>query len=281
MRCQSVTVCGLLLVAAVASAQETTAVQVRGVVIAGQGAAIPGALVEIGRAKDSTRTNARGEFDFSGVAPGIYRLRVRALGYRETYEDIRVERDVGWTGTVVMYRVAQNLPDVTVQAVGKPPEFANTSKYDDYFRRQRIGQGVFRTREDILRMGVTDVAGALQAIPGVSVLNTMNFHGEPETRFRIARCPGQPPHIAIFLNGARVPLFLKYAENKGSELSALTAGGARKPASTCEDCVRLSEALSSIPFSDILFLEFYRGPSQIPSDLDRGDYCAALVIWTR
>jgi hypothetical protein len=39
--------------------------------------------------------------------------------------------------------------------------------------------------------------------------------------------------------------------------------------------------MSSVLLRDIEFVEFYRGPSQIPPELDRGDSCAALVVWTR
>lgn len=260
-----------------ARAQETSAVQVRGVVVASQGGVIQGALVEIGRPRDSTRTNARGEFAFEAVVPGLYRLRVRALGYRETYEDIRVEREIGWTGAIVMYRVAQSLPGVTVRATSKPPEFASTTKYDDYFRRQRLGFGTFRSREDFLKMGAHDVASALRNIPGVMITSTMNIYGEPEIHFRMARCPGQPPNISVYLNGMRVAKF----GHKGSELSGVSAPKRAVSASTCGECVRLLEMIGSVPFHDVQFVEFYRGPGQVPPEFDLGDSCAALAIWTR
>ena len=264
-------------VAAQLSAQETSAVRVRGVVVGSQGGVIAGALVEIARARDSTRTDARGEFSFSAVFPGVYRLRVRALGYRETYEDIRVERDIGWTGTIVMYRVAQSLPGVTVRATSRPPEFASTTKYDDYFRRQRLGFGTFRSREDFLKLGAHDVASALRNIPGVIISSTVNVYGEPEIHFRMARCPGQPPNISVYLNGMRVAKF----GDKGSELSGAGAPRRAGIASTCPECVRLLEMIGSVPFHDVQFVEFYRGPGQVPAEFDLGDSCAALAIWTR
>jgi hypothetical protein len=253
----------------------------RGRVLADDGRPIAGALVEVGRISDSVRTNSAGEFELSRIGAGGYRARVRALGYREKYVDIRVDAISGWSGSIVMERLPQELPEVNVQALGKPAEFANTTMYDDFFRRKRLGQGTFRSRDDFIRMGVSDVAGSLQAIPGVSVTTTMTPFGETETRFRISRCPGQPPNLGVFINGVRQPLFFKRGDNHGSELSGLTAGNNRKTENTCQDCVRLAEVLSSIPFSDILFIEFYRGPGEIPSDVDRGNYCAALVIWTR
>jgi hypothetical protein len=173
----------------------------------------------------------------------------------------------------------QPLPPVTVKAE-KPAEFAHTTKYDDFFRRRKIGTGTFRTHDDLIRMGASDVVGGLQNIPGVSVSLTSHVHGAPEVRFRMPRCSRQPPNIDVYLNGAKVPLFRKYSENNGSELSSLTRRRDTMT-STCEDCIKLAEFLTTLTIADILFMEFYRGAGQIPSDLDRGDACAALVIWTR
>ena len=123
------------------------------------------------------------------------------------------------------------------------------------------------------------MVGALQSIPGVTVSSFQNPYGAPEVRFRMARCPGEPPNLAIYIDGLRVASFGKATENKGSELSGLFR---REPSrSTCEECTRMAEVLSSIRLSEIEFVEFYRGPGQIPAELERGDACAALVIWRK
>jgi hypothetical protein len=209
------------------------------------------------------------------------------LGHQVKLQDIRVSEGSGWSGTIMLGSAPQQLPEIEVDApFGKPPEFANITKYDDFFRRRRLGFGTFRTRADIEKMGAFDVVSVLQGIPGVKVSFTASPYGAPEVRFQMARCPGQPPNFAIYLNGIRVGLFLEKGENKGSELSSLFRRGLgredeKKTPSSCDDCAKIAEVLSSIPLRDIEFVEFYRGPGQIPSDLDRGDSCAALVIWTR
>jgi len=253
---------------------------VRGKVLTAGVTPVKGALVELLGRSDSMRTTGTGEFVFHGVDSGPQVLRIRALGYAEKTQGIRVNGDLGWTGTIVLDRVAQALSDVNVTAPGKPPEFANITKYDDFFRRRRLGFGTFRTREDIEKKGAVDVVSVLQGIPGVNVSATSNPDGAPEVRFRMARCPGQPPNLGIYINGSRVAVFGKKSENKGSELSGAFRSDTDKK-SSCEDCTRIAEVLSSVALSEILFVEFYRGPGQIPSDLDRGDSCAALVIWTR
>jgi len=246
---------------------------VRGRVVSADGAPVIDAVIHLVGKAEPVRTRATGEFLFLRVAVGPEVIQISAIGYTRKRQDIRVSPDSGWMGTIVLDRVAQRLADVDVNA-------AADTKYDDFFRRRRLGSGTFRTREDFEKMGATDIVSVLQGIPGVSVAATSTPYGEREVRFRMARCPGQPPNLGIYVNGKRVALFSKKSENKGSELS----GAFRKPdsdASTCEDCVRMGEILSSFALLDVMFVEFYRGPGQIPNDLDRGDSCAALVVWTR
>ncbi len=270
-----------------AQGQESTPGPVRGLIVDSSGTPIGGALVELVGRGDSVRTSRTGAFAFARVLSGAEVLRIRALGHPVKFQNIRVIGDSGWIGTIVLKATPQRLPEIEVDApLGKPPEFANTAKYDDFFRRRRLGIGTYRTRADIEKMGAFDVVSVLQGIPGVRVSYTTNPYGAPEVRFQMARCPGQPPNFAIYIDGSRVGLFLEKGQNKGSELSGLLSRGLERgkdktKTSTCDDCSKIAEVLSSVLLRDIEFIEFYRGPGQIPSDLDRGDSCAALVIWTR
>ena len=269
---------GMLATCMYASAIEAqaTRVSVSGRVIASGGTPVAGAIVELLRQRDSVRTSDSGVFVFPSVAPGDERLSVRAIGYSPKQVDMRVTSDSGWVGVILLDRIAQALPEVTVK--GSPPEFANTDKFDDYFRRRRVGFGTFRSREDILKMGAFDMPAVLKGIPGVTVTGSANMYGEPEIRFRMARCPGMPPNMSVYLNGNRIAHY----GNRGSELSGLTSRrSGTATTSTCEACASLQNLLASIPFTDIQFVEFYRGPGQIPAEYDLGDACAVLGIWTR
>lgn len=251
--------------------QVAATVSVRGKVVSAGGTPVIGAVVHLVGKAEPARTRATGEFLFVRVAAGPEVLQINAIGFTQKRQDIRVSPDSGWMGTIILDRVPPRLADVDVNA-------AADTKYADFFRRRRLGSGTFRTREDFERMGATDIVSVLQGIPGVSVSATSTPYGEPETRFRMARCPGNPPNIGIYLNGKRVALFGKN-ENRGSELSAIFRP--KPETSSCADCVRIGEILSSLALLDVMFVEFYRGPGQIPNDLDRGDSCAALVVWTR
>lgn len=228
---------------------------VRGRVLTVDGAPITGALVEFVGRTDSARTTSTGAFFFRSVPVGAHVLRIRAIGHAQKSQPIRVDSDSGWVGNIVLDRIPQPLPEVEVTAGGKPLEYANTTQYDDFFRRRSLGFGTFRTRDDIERMGTIDVASLLQGIPGVNISSTHSPFGGPEIRMRIARCPG--PKVAIYINGKQVANFDGF---------------------TNED---LGDILTSLSLVDVVFVEFYRGPGQIPADLDANNACAALVIWTR
>jgi hypothetical protein len=275
-RVLAVGVIAVCLVPAPIAGQGITSASVRGRVVAPDSGPVEGALVELVGRGDSVRTAGTGAFALQGVPVGPATLRISAVGYRPKDYAIDVSRDFGWTGTIVLDRVAHRLAEV--QVAGAPPDFSDMPKYADFFRRRRLGFGTLRTHEEIERMGAPDIVSALRGIPGVQVSSTMNPYGEPEVRFRVARCPGQPPSLDIYIDAKRVALF-RGSENRGSELS--TAFRPRGNASSCADCVRIGELLSSVPLGEVVAVEFYRGPSEIPSDLERGDACAALVIWTR
>ena len=225
----------------------------RGTVVGPGGVPVAQATVRFG-GRDSTRTSETGQFSFSSARAGTEDLEVRALGYIPKAIRVVVTADSGWSGTIVMDRVPQPLPGVEV--VAKPPEFAHTTRYDDFFRRRKQNQGTYRTHEELIARGASDIVSIFQGIPGVYATLTTTQLDEPELRLRITRCPGNPPPIAIYLDGVKI-------------------------AQRVTTNVELAEVLTSIPILRIQFVEFYRGVGQIPSDLDRGDNCAALVIWTR
>jgi hypothetical protein len=263
---------------------------VRGTVVDSLGGPLPGAVVELLRSNLSVRTDQRGEFRFSTVSAGLEVLQVRALGYRMLYRDIQVEPVRGWTGSISLQAVATELPELAVRAPsGRPPEYAHTIRYDDFFRRRRMALGgVFRTREDIERMGADQLPAVLKGIPGVRVSWNVGGAGAQNLRIHIARCSRQPPDIAIYLDGKRLYPRAQLSQS-GSELTGvglMPGAGIFRPTpgdasdTRCRACEDLADLFAMVPIRDVEFVEFYRGVAQIPSDLDR-DACAALVVWTR
>lgn len=237
------------------SAQVSSETAIRGVVSAAGAAQVPiaGATVVLTGSKDSVRTLADGQFVLRASTAGRHVLAVRALGYAPRMLDVVVSATDGWTGTIELERLPQTLPAVDV--ADRRDYFEYTTKYDGFFQRKKRGLGgTFRTYEDFEKSGASNMASALAGIPGVAVSTTVSMYsGIPEYRFRIARCPGNPPNIAVYIDGQLIL-------------------GVRE---------RFSELMSSILLTDVRYVEFYRGPGQIPSDIERGDNCAVLLIWMR
>jgi hypothetical protein len=252
----------LLLPGGIAAAQ----VEVRGRVVTADSTPLAGALVDLMNSGDTMRTSGAGEFRFRNARAGRDIVRVRMVGYQLKLTHIEVNGRSGWTGTIVLERVTPVLPEVSVTA--EKPEDMMPARYADFHRRQALGIGTFRTREDIEKKAAFDMVSVLQGIPGVRISQTPTPEGETEVRMDLARC--KPPRLALYVDGQKQALFLSDPTQSG--------GGIK---SKCPDCVRLYEALSAILLRDVEFVEFYRGPGQIPSELDRGDACAALVVWTR
>jgi hypothetical protein len=268
--------------AAPAMSQEVSLTSVRGRVVAADGTPIQRASIEVLGRQETASTSVSGEFELLLVTGDSVGIRVRALGYSPSTRWMRISASSVSLAPIVLEAIAAQLDRVTVRGQ-KPDSFAYTTKYDDYFRRRRMGQGTFREQEDFQKRGAPDVVGALQGIPGVKISLTSDPNGVPEVRFQMARCPRQPPSILLYVNGKKEPIFGKNSQDQGSELSSMTfrRSDPSRKINTCEDCARLAELLFGFALSDILFIEYYRGPGQIPSDVDRGDACAALMIWTR
>ena len=240
-------------------------VAVRGRVVGPDAAPIAGARVDLMNTGDSARSSISGEFLIRPAKRGKDVLRVRMLGFSLKLLNIEVDSRSGWTGVVKLEPLVPVLPELNVTE--SAPENP-TTRYSDFYRRQALGIGTFRTREDIERKAAFDMVSVLNGIPGVRLSATTNPHGETEIRMQLARC--KPPRLVIYVNGRKLELFLTDPTEETGSIK-----------STCRDCVRVHDALSSILLRDVEFVEFYRGPGQIPSELERGDACAALVIWTR
>src|SRR5918997_3920023 len=85
----------LLALAPAASAQEGTAT-LRGTVLDANGAAVPGAQVsvvnqETGLNRRNATTGEDGEYVFTSLTPGLYRIMVEAAGFKRSLkEDVRL-----------------------------------------------------------------------------------------------------------------------------------------------------------------------------------------------
>ncbi|MFN0182115.1 MAG: carboxypeptidase regulatory-like domain-containing protein [Gemmatimonadales bacterium] len=209
----------------------------------------PVRLAEIAILGTSLRVTADtlGLFRIDGVPVGVHPIVARAIGWKPLFFMIRMEADQEQIVRVGLERAVQRLPDLVVKGGrhAKPPEYAFTTRYDDFFRRRVIRWGTFRTRSDVWFRSAFNTVDLLRAIPGVYVRTSGAM---PVVEF--ASCATSGGQVSVWIDGARV---------------------------VTRDH---NEALSYLRPNDIEMIEVYRRAGQIPGEF-MGDSCAAVVIWTR
>ncbi len=186
----------------------------------------------------------------------------------------------GWsltdTVTVFLTESAQQLADLEVEAKPwKPVRYAGTTKYDGFFRRQRLGMGSYLSREQLDRRPAIQTLEYLQNLPGVRV-----SIGPPgldwANNLKITRCSGPSSKVTVWVDGVRLlggGLGAAKAQ-LGSAPIGPTFGGTNE---TPSDVI---EKLNRIPPADIEMMEVYRGAGQLPAEFHE-DGCAVIAVWTR
>jgi len=254
---------GVCFFAATAQGQEPPKAALRGRVT--NRIEVPLAGVEVRVLGDSiaTTTDSAGRFVLRGVPSGGRVVLVRRIGYLPQYLSAVFRPGENREVTVVLSPGAYQLPDVDVSAVpSKPLEYAYTSKYDEFFRRRRIGLGQYISREDIERRTVTQTPELLFGVRGLLV-----NPGAPDVRPSAIKVPGCH-RIAVWVDGV--------------ELRPFTTGGFGRPmVGDPNGADELTgEMLERILPIQIEMIEVYTRPSQMPAETV-GTACAAIMIWTR
>ncbi len=213
-------------------------------------------------------------------------ISFRRIGYRPAAFALPKGWGLTDTVTVLLTESAQALPDLEVEAKAwKPVRYAGTTKYDDLFRRQRLGIGSYLSREDLDRKPAIQTLELLQGIPGVRI--TIGPPGlEWGNNITIARCSGSSSKVNVYVDGARMiggagllsqETSAATVDRKISPFDRSTSGSAFGSGGTPRDVI---EKLNRIPPGDIEMIEVYRGASQLPAEF-HDDGCAAIAVWTR
>jgi hypothetical protein len=143
-----------------------------------------------------------------------------------------------------MARLPVTLEDIVVVGkYGKPEKYANTGKYDGFYRRRAARVGKFMTREEIDRVNTSRIADLIKGIPGV--MTSFNpVAGRDGVEFS-----GCPSNVGVWVDGQRL------SGEPGELLPLITA-------------------------RDIETLEVYQREGLLPPEFQDGS-CAAIVMWTR
>ena len=260
------------LPASTASAQGTRTTELRGRVVSRTEAPLGGAEVRILGDSVSATTDSAGRFVLRQVPLGARTVLVRRIGFQPQYLSSVFHPGEHTEVTIVLAPGAYQLPEVEVNAApSKPLEYAYTTKYDEFFRRQRIGLGQYITRKDIDRRMAAETSQLLMGMRGVLVLP-----GAPGIRpnsVRLRTCD----KASVWVDGVEV----RPSRGVTYQFLPTEMRPARRfsgdPATPGEVTGEMLDRL--IPLQ-IEMIEVYTGPAQMPAETV-GNSCAAIMIWTR
>ena len=219
--------------------------RIEGVVTDTLGYPVAGAEVSILGTSFETTADSLGQFVLDGVPPGPQIARARKIGYRVQYFMMRLRAGQSWDGRIAIAREPHTLGDIVVTGRwGKPARYANTAKYDDFYRRRASKSGRFMTREQIDQLAAGHISELLRNIPGVRVA-----FGTPGVSEEVSFLSCTADNVAVWIDGQRITGLV-------------------------------GDVLPLIAASDVEAMEVYPRQSVVPAEF-RDDACAAIVLWTR
>jgi hypothetical protein len=200
-------------------------------------------------------TDSTGVFLVEPDDAGTYGLRLQALGYKATTAG-PVDVTYGEMVEVSLELAADAVPlqPLTVTARSHPPNRYLTET--GFYERKKSGQGVYMTREDIMRRAPEDFSDLMRTTTGMAIQPTGvgGHRGWTTTTRSTSQC--QP---TLILDGVT------------------TNVGGQSPLRVRD--IPLDDVL--LP-NDIQGLELYKGPATVPPQFNVNNAsCGVLVIWTR
>jgi hypothetical protein len=107
----------------------------------------------------------QGRFVLSGMAPGLHRIEVRAVGYRPYTLDVELQPRQVMERQFPMVFTGEQLPDIEVEA----RKTRLLPRYGDFERRKQNKMGHFITRDEIRARGYMRLGDAIKGVRGVRV----------------------------------------------------------------------------------------------------------------
>lgn len=252
-------------------AQDPSSARLQGWVLSRKETPLAAAEVAIHGTDRAVLTDSAGRFVLSGLSPGQHVIRIRRIGFNAQYLAAKLVAGEEKEVTIVLEPGAYELPEVKVTArATKPIEYAYTTKYDDFFRRQKVGLGHYISRADIEFKRPWRTASLLHALPGVHV------------RFRH---PGMTGTDVWFTGCSKISVWIDGWKQEGryADVDVAQPSGMEGPTPEYRwgaSANRAGMLIDRLFPSQIEMIEVYNSPAEMPAEfLD--DSCAAIAIWTR
>lgn len=203
---------------------------------------VSGATVSLPGLEVGAVTDGDGRFTLSDLPPGLYALQVEHLAYRARVDSVRVR-----PRRSVHLRISAATEPVEVDPVTVRVEGVRSAHLEaqGFYRRRERGGGEYITRQEILERDPARLSHLFRRMAGVQVRGgqlTMRRAHTSLTNFRKCR-------LQYIING---------------------------------QAAQLPMGVDTFLPADVLAIEVYRGPSELPAVFDEGRAaCGAVVIWLR
>jgi len=107
----------------------------------------------------------QGRFVLSGMAPGLHRIEVRAIGYRPYTLDVELQPRQITERQFPLVFTGERLPDIEVESRNA----RLLPRFGDFERRKQNKMGHFITRDEIRARGYMRLGDAMKGVRGVRV----------------------------------------------------------------------------------------------------------------
>jgi len=209
------------------------------------GLPVTGAQIAVVGENRRTTTDSSGRFELAGLPAGEAHLLVRAAGFPQR----RVAVNLVAAGTIDRAIELDSTAATRMAEAQALPEVAITAPANpanyrlvDFERRRQLGRGQFMTESEIVKSGAYNVADAVKNMRGV-----------------IYECGGG---AGCYIHMARAPM--------------------RCLPEFIVDGHEMNDFGPHTPIRDIIGLEVYTGPAEVPGEYaGRFAGCGVVVIWTR
>lgn len=240
--------------AAAESVKEDTTGAGRGSTLAGRvvdstGAPIFGAVIDEQSSKLRTMTDSSGRFRLSGLSGGLGFIRARKVGYLPEYFPVQMVAGKVTQATVRLRSAGQTLARVEVKA----DAFRGNAKLQGFYERAALGQGIFVTREEILKRNTTQLSDVLRGRNGLTVIGGAG--GATVAGRQLGMAGGTGPglcQLPLILDGVLIEM---------------------RQGATIDQFVNVQ---------DVAGIEVYTSGPAVPGALQMANTaCGAIVVWTR
>lgn len=212
------------------------------------------ALLDERGADVARATVAGGQFSIDAPAPGRYRLRFQAVGYRTTLTPAFDLVAGGSLGVSLQVRPQTAVRLDTVDVAGEPVP----ARLADFYRRRADGGGSFITRAQFEHTAPTQVTDVLRRMTGLTILPNPDFGTNGDMReyiilnTRVGMLQARVCQVHVYLDGGYVGNTLTLNLDDFMDVDRIEA------------------------------VEVYNGGANMPVEFSRsGSDCGVVAIWSR